>query len=60
MLWCLCGQPIVNELGHDFVVTIEDTKKWLRRRSDAITCALCGQRYDLGGLQALVRAEKAS
>lgn len=60
MLWCLCGQPIVNELGDDFAVTTDESKKWLRRRSDAVTCPLCGQSYDLRALRGLVSAERAS
>lgn len=60
MLWCLCGQPIVNELGDDFAVTMDECKKWLRRRSDAVTCPLCGQRYDLQALQALVSTDGAA
>lgn len=45
MVLCSCGTPVVSGVGEGFVVTPENERRWMRRRSDFFTCAGCSRRW---------------
>lgn len=53
MISCTCEQPLASEVGEGFVVTLEEERRWMRRRTDLLVCSECGVSYRLVDLVSL-------
>lgn len=54
MIRCRCDRPLVSDVGEGFVITLEEERLWMRRRTDALDCPDCHTSYrflDLVNLQ---------
>lgn len=60
MIACVCGHHIANEVREDSVLTANDRRKWMRRRSDTLECPQCGRIYVLWQLIELAGAQESS
>lgn len=60
MVWCTCGEIILAFVGEGFVITLDDERRWMRRRSDLFYCHSCGRRHALSDLKDLALAGPAS
>jgi hypothetical protein len=49
-IWCTCGQLLLSQIGDGFVVTMDERRVWMRRKTDAFKCGACARRYELGDL----------
>ena len=56
MVICICGRHLIEEVGDGYVLTPDQEKKWMRRRTDAMACPACGRKYGLEDLKGLVKA----
>lgn len=63
MIRCRCERPLVSDVGDGFVVTVDQERLWMRRRTDVLDCPDCHTSYrllDLVNLQTVeAREERA-
>ena len=60
MIWCSCGELIIDEIGDGFVITPKADRKWLRRRSDYFQCPHCERRFVFEDLKQLTHTAPSS
>lgn len=53
--FCICGAHLVDEVGDGYVLTPDQQRRWMRRRTDAIGCGACGRRYTIEDLRSMVQ-----